>query len=424
MGRALQMIVGGSAPAGRAMSNRTPLGAMLVAAVSLACNHGPAARDGSASATDSAGVTIVVNDGAAAAVATWRTEPDLTIGEVRGTDEHVFGQIADVGVDPEGRFYVLDRQARRARVYDRGGRFLRDVGSPGEGPGELSDAVTGIVIGPSDSIYVVDHRQLRLNVYGPGGTPARTVPLHYGRQGPYQFWLLGDGRILVRWLSYVLDAEGRFVPWDAVLRSDPSGMSFDTLMVFDYRSPDFGAATGRLHRPLIPNTAICDVLADGRIAWSALEAHQVAVHGPTGGLASIVRNTSWSRHAITRAERAGLEALYRAEAGQRDDPVPDEVIFPDSLPVITALLADPEGGFWVQRMGPVPETDPAALFLSVRSAWLGGRTWEVYDAGGRLRATVRLPRRYRVTRILASAVVGVQKDALDVERVVRLRIVR
>ena len=50
--------------------------------------------------------------------------------------------------------------------------------------------------------------------------------------------------------------------------------------------------------------------------------------------------------------------------------------------------------------------------------------WEVYDADGRWYATVEVPHRFRVTRVRDLTVVGVQRDDLDVERVVVLRVIR
>ena len=137
-----------------------------------------------------------------------------------------------------------------------------------------------------------------------------------------------------------------------------------------------------------------------------------------------VRNTQWVRHATSAAEQAALEAAYRVQADRPDGPLPDNVVFPDSLPAITALRAAPHGGFWVQRMGHASEIDPQALFVPANSVWLGGRTWEVYDAEGRLQSHAQMPPRFRVTRVLASSVVGVQRDELGVERVVRIRVIR
>ncbi|MGD2136322.1 MAG: 6-bladed beta-propeller [Gemmatimonadales bacterium] len=374
--------------------------------------------------TDSAGVAIVTNEGTSQDVAEWRTEPLLTIGQLEGGEEYAFGEIADVALDRRGRVVVLDRLAQQAMAYDTDGSFLFRVGGAGEGPGELSPEVMSIGVGPGDSIAILDYWQMRLNVYTPDGAPARTVSMRsFGRQGPYEFHLLGDGRLLVRWYTYEVDREGRFLPWDALLLSDEVQEPFDTLMALDYRPPPLGDVR-ELLRPLFLNVAFYDVLADGRIVWSALEEEQITIHARDGALERIVRNREWRRRAATAADREVLESVYRAGGDGRSWPSPEQVVLPDSIPTITAVRASPDGGFWVQRMGRLSGIDPGALFLPAYLGWLGGTTWEVYDRDGRRHATVRLPARFRLTGVGDSTVVGIHRDDMDVERVMVLRVVR
>jgi hypothetical protein len=196
-----------------------------------------------------------------------------------------------------------------------------------------------------------------------------------------------------------------------------------TLLVFAYTPPDVGDLN-RLLRPMLANAAFYDVLADGQFIWSTLEGDQITLHNPDGSLQRIVRNAGWRRRALMPHDHQALETVYRAGAGHPDDPIPDNVVFPDSVPSITAVRASPDGGFWVQRMGALAETEPDGLFLALEPSLVGGSMWEVYDADGRWYATVEVPHRFRVTPVRDSTVVGVQRDDLDVERVVVLRVIR
>jgi hypothetical protein len=271
---------------------------------------------------------------------------------------------------------------------------------------------------------VLDGWQMRLNTFAPDGTPVRTLPMRFGRGGgPYQFHLLRDARLLVRWFAYNIDSEGKFIPWDVLLLSNQSQTSFDTLMAFDYRPPNAGDRN-RLLRPLIPNVAFFDLLTDGRIIWSALEQDQLAVHTLDGSLTRIIRNRRWHLRGLNAADREVLTAAYRARSNNVDGPLPGNIIFPDTIPAITALRGSPDGGFWVQRMGPLSELNPEALLAPVQADWLGGTTWEVYDSEGYWYAMLQVPDRFRVTRVLDSMVVGIQRDELDVERVLLLRLLR
>jgi hypothetical protein len=406
-----------------AMSSTVTLIALGISiAIPWACSE-EQTKAGPIEIVDSAGIAIVINERAPGGLARWRTEPILTIGELTGPEEYSLGRIADVDVDQHGQVFVLDAQAQQGMVYGPDGRFRFRFGGPGEGPGELSEQVTSVRVGPFDSIAVLDFWQMRLNMYDPAGAPARTLPLRFGRQGPYQFHWLPDGRLLVRWFNYNVDAEGRFVPWDVLLMSNPAQTSFDTVMSFDYRPPNLGGVD-RILRPILTNAAFYDVLAGGMVVWSDLEKDHLAIDSLDGSLKRIVRNRGWQRRSLTSADRGALEALYRARSHDSDQALPDDVVFPDSIPTITAIRASPDGGFWVQRMGPLSEVDPAALFLPAHQGWLGGTTWEVYDKDGGWNATVEVPRRFRVTQVLDSTVVGVHRDEMDVERVVLLRIVR
>ncbi len=388
-----------------------------------ACS-GPSRESGRVEVIDSAGIAIVLNKLSLDAVAQWRTETLLTIGQREGPEEYSFGQIGDIDIDDRGQIYVLDSQAQHAMVYSPDGRFLFRFGGPGEGPGEFSQSVFQIRAYPLSSIMVLDAWQMRLSTYALDGAPVRTLPMRFGRGGgPYQFHLLDDARLLVRWFAYNIDSEGKFVPWDVLLLSNKSQTSFDTLMAFDYRPPNLGDRN-RLLRPLIPNVAFFDLLTDGRIIWSALEQDQLAVHTLDGSLTRIIRNRRWQLRGLNAADREVLTAAYRARSNNVDGPLPDNIVFPDTIPAITALHRSPDGGFWVQRMGPLSEVDPGALSAPLQADWLGGTTWEVYDRDGYWYAMLQVPDRFRVTRVLDSMVVGIQRDELDVERVLLLRLLR
>jgi hypothetical protein len=82
----------------------------------------------------------------------------------------------------------------------------------------------------------------------------------------------------------------------------------------------------------------------------------------------------------------------------------------DSIPTISALLADDEGRLWAKQY--VPATD---------SHWTGrrrtGGEWVVVDRGGRVMAHVSVPRGLRPVHIRGDRILGVAFDEHDVERV-------
>ena len=59
-----------------------------------------------------------------------------SIGMIVGEDAYVFSQVTSVSATAD-RIYVLDGPMATVRVYDVDGRHLRDIGRPGDGPGEF-----------------------------------------------------------------------------------------------------------------------------------------------------------------------------------------------------------------------------------------------------------------------------------------------
>ncbi|MYE69767.1 MAG: hypothetical protein F4237_06950, partial [Gemmatimonadetes bacterium] len=87
--------------------------------------------------TDSAGVRVVTNPPGDLVYAELAEEPLLSIGQLTGPDELLFGRIATARRDGAGNVIVADRQAHQIRVFDAGGRHLQTLGREGEGPGEF-----------------------------------------------------------------------------------------------------------------------------------------------------------------------------------------------------------------------------------------------------------------------------------------------
>lgn len=393
------------------------LGVVLL--TSSACTD-ESAGTGCSSVADSAGIRIVTIQCDPSNVPHWTSRVDLTVGLLDGPPEYTFGEVADVAVRANGSLFVLDRFAQSVRVFGRDGTFLMTVGGPGEGPGELSAIAVRVRIGSNDSIFVLENIPARLHVYAPSGAPASTRAIRVDHMpGPYDFHLLDGRRALVRWFTYDRAPDGRFVPWDVLLRSDTLRESFDSVSAFRYTGPDVGGMGG-INQPLIVNAAFYDLLPDQRVVWSALEYDEVVIQSVIGEVSTIVRNLDWRVRPATDADRDLLTAAYRARPGNSDGPLPPNLIYPDSIPTIVAVATSDDGHFWVRRMADLNDLDPMGLMLPVYAGQLGGRTWEVYSSDGTLEAIAELPPRFRITRIAGDEVYGVQKDELDVERVLRV----
>ena len=98
----------------------------------------------------------------------------FAIGKAEGAAHEMFGDIASVAFDGADNLYVLDQQAKRVMVYDRTGRFLRQIGTEGEGPGELI-APLQMTLGADGTVIIFDLGRPGYSLFRPDGTFLRNV---------------------------------------------------------------------------------------------------------------------------------------------------------------------------------------------------------------------------------------------------------
>src|SRR5512136_3014258 len=86
------------------------------------------------------GVTVVSNGKKPVAVkgqpAKISLVEELAVGGGGNPDESL-SQVSTFVVDGEGGIFALDFKEQKIKVFDRSGKFLRQIGKPGQGPGEL-----------------------------------------------------------------------------------------------------------------------------------------------------------------------------------------------------------------------------------------------------------------------------------------------
>ena len=101
------------------------------------------------------------------------------IGSFDGEVWETFGDIRGVAFDADGKLYVLDRQASTITVVDREGELIRQVGGPGDGPGELRMPAAFTVM-PDGSIVVADLGHRAYQIFGSDGAFERMVSMGDG----------------------------------------------------------------------------------------------------------------------------------------------------------------------------------------------------------------------------------------------------
>jgi 6-bladed beta-propeller len=98
----------------------------------------------------------------------------FAIGRAEGADHEMFGEVAGVVFDQRDNLYVLDRLNSRVMAYDANGRFLRQIGREGEGPGELMVPVQ-LGITADGTLVVSDLARAGYSLFRTDGTFIRNI---------------------------------------------------------------------------------------------------------------------------------------------------------------------------------------------------------------------------------------------------------
>lgn len=119
---------------------------------------------------------------------------------------------------------------------------------------------------------------------------------------------------------------------------------------------------------------------------------------------------------------AGLSAEVRARLENRFHVA-------DFFPAFGTVAAGPLGTIWVQRVkseSELSEERPESFTDTGAPAWnymdIGTPEWDVFDSEGRLLGVVRMPPRFSPMVFRGDKIYGVWRDELDVQYVLRLRI--
>lgn len=126
-------------------------------------------------------------------------EPDGRRRAAWGGREVLDGHMASV--HPDGRVFVVDRDAHEVIVFDPEGRRLGGLGTR-HAPGEPFNAPCDVAFAPDGTIYVADgYGNAMVHRFSTAGAPLG----HWGRPGagpgefstPHSVWVLPDGRVAV-----------------------------------------------------------------------------------------------------------------------------------------------------------------------------------------------------------------------------------
>ena len=385
----------------------------------------PAGDSISPTLVDSLGVSLIEYPTSfeASSGRTWSTNPEplFSIGEP--TSE--LYRVRTALFLSDGRIIVANGGSHELLLFDHVGQLLARTGGEGGGPGEFWH-LTFLSAGPADSLFAYDRRERRVSVFDRNGVFARAVTLS-GLDGlgtAEQIGVLRNGEIV-----------GAFHQ-----RTRGVGLVRDSLVVVMFgRSGAMTASVGafpHMHTHWGPHPV---PEGDERaafplpVAFSSLTAVGVRDTVIYVGLAhdfSLIRMDGSGKRRVTRqndtpalvtdAHREQLFAVL-AEHGMNGR----------ELEVLRAL----EGPLTLPAFGHEPLTAPVdeqvLLVTDTEGVWVKpfelppavNTRWSRFDAHGLYEGTITMPVRFRPTAVRGDVVLGVYRDATDVEYVRAYRVV-
>jgi len=378
-------------------------GLVLIVGVAggTACAGGGA--DAASVRTDSAGLTIVTVTADDVPLA-WQFDSLFTLG---GADSgpQAFYQLRDgvVGTDGAGDLFVLDTDAKRVVVFDSLGTFVRSMGAPGGGPGELQWPIA-MVVAPDGRTGVFDIGKGGLVRFDAGGTALEQVSL----RGRYSGGTIheSDDALFVTSRAWGEDPGGpgreelmRFAEGDTVaLISVPRpggqmvelkscGMSFSGM-------------------PPIFTPGLRWAGAQDRIAVAASAGYEVVLLAGTDTTAIVRRPLEPEpADATAAAEEVGDRFRVATSGGVRvckTDEVVEQVGYAERIPIIAEVVAGPDSTWWVRRR------NAAGV--------------DVYAADGSYVGTLPGSAPFPVVALPGRRIASIVTDDLDVERLVVYRV--
>ncbi len=378
------------------MKARSAIAGSVVALCLAACSPQDDAPEGDGTwvgtITTEGNVTTVVNKAGSVWDGTATLVEEASIGVEVGPDEYMFGYVDSVWATDD-RVYVVDRQVPAVRVYDTTGRHIRDIGRPGQGPGEY-ELPTAVFTTPDGRVLVQEFNQ-RVGVYSEDGEYLDTWHGDRDRGTDLAGTLTHGGRLYTRTWS-----RGVRSPSFRMAEVGPDGIGDKTIEFPTFDVPVrptlrpsaeagfFVPLWPGIRRVMMPSaTVVAGVNTTYRFVMARPDGSRVLVETEAEPLVVSAEEREWRRrNLVSSARRFNPDWNW------------DGAEIPVHHPAFTALLPDRSNRIWVLRPESVervavctedPLSDP---YGSVVPCWRTVDRVDVFEeATGKLLGDVEIP---------------------------------
>ncbi len=317
-----------------------------------------------------------------------RLLPELTITDDAIGGGDYFGEIVDLAVDDRGCLYVCDGKAKNVKKFDVSGKFLKQIGKGGQGPGEFDYPIEVVV--DRNRLIVRDVFASRISVFDLDGKFLSASAVDRKEGSWRRFRALPDGRFIVE--TEFIDRLNLSGPQE--FRLSLHAADFRHLNTF-YRKPVYRnkyiTEPVRTNVPLpFASRVLWSPLPDGKIAVAFSGTYEIEILDPDKG-----RLHSWTHPftpvAVTARDKeeffASLTFASTSGSGiSTSKGAPDHVVknteFPAAKPAFENFLADDKGRLWVFPPPADPKSKLPVEIFGRDGAFLGraalDENWPAY----------------------------------------------
>lgn len=395
-----------------------------------ACGDGAGAWEGTV--TDSAGITVVHNTATPiwGSGEGWTVTEELKIGSVAGEPEYQFGQINFVEVGSDGTMYAMDMQAQEVRAYDADGTYVRTIGGPGNGPGEIGQGAVFVFDDGHGGLIVPDLVNQRVNRYGPTGEPTGSFPITVAAGIPTRWGVDPSGRLFAQLRGLNVEGFAALEEGDPIVVYDTTGAVVDTIAMLPKGQMLAGATQEQFSIVMFAPEPVWDLGPDGSVYYAMNDQYRVLVNDPDGNLSRVITRDV-ARKPVEESDRNAILKAMREQMAQFGAPpaqveqIVSAIGFADFYPAFGNLFLGPEGTLWVQRVRSAKDmAEGAEEGFEFDAQAIGSPEWEVLDSDGRYMGVVTLPEKFIPVNVQGDLLYGIWRDELDVQYIMRLRVNR
>ncbi len=353
------------------------------------------------------------------------TVPTVAIGAVSGGHGPDLMRVGDIVPLSDGRIVVQNSGTSELLLYDSSGMFLQAVGRPGRGPGELSGMLRLFRCG-GDTLLVTEANAI--SVFSPSGHFVRSHRVSWS-PGYDRHEIGGVAADCSIGLTVYREprAPGTSVYYHRYVFSRESGTRAKS-NIGSFAGPDLVPLSGPWAINPVPQPFgredLWTVTGDQMVIVPS-DTAELRTWGDAGKLTRVVRwNARPEPVGEADRERFARESEEFLRLNPEEAPLfpPLEQLSPPThKPLFSRVLADDEQTLWIREY---PVSAAGRPWLRRPREGDPPEEWTVIDSTGRWLGVVRIPGGVEVKAIQARRILGIARDADDVEEVRVYRIIR